>query len=572
MFRFSLRLKFGLLLAGFALAILTIVTINFGSATQVATQLQQVEDQAFPRFSEAVYLADRFEEITHLVEKAVGEGEAVLLEQSQAENDLFLEHLEKLLAITPEEAQAELQQIRDLFKEYYPGTRALAEFLFQSEEYDEELFSSPNMEEVAARAQSIRVLRKGLETALQSLVEERQKDLDAFLWTAKEEVRIQSLRTLAIGLAAFLLILIFLVFLARRIVVPIHSLSLLTAQVARGNFAQQREIPLTSQDEVGDLVSSFQTMTQSLRESTVSKDYVDNIIKSMGDSLIVMDSDGTIEMVNQTTLTLLGHEENELLGKPIGVVLAEVSSSSGSGIEEVVKRGLFSNVEKTYLAKDGRQIPMSFTATPMHANGEIEAIVCVAQDITERKRAEEEAEDEGLEDFVPDLEKINSAGKHLLTLINDVLDLSKIEAGKMELLPENFEVAGLIAEVVSTVQPLVDKNGNNLEVETAANIGSMSTDLTKVRQSLFNLLSNAVKFTQQGQIRLQVRRPAGRGAELAGVRGEGHGDRHEPGAVGKGVRGFYTGGSVDHARVRGYGVGSSHHPAVLPDDGGRYPG
>jgi DNA-binding response OmpR family regulator/anti-sigma regulatory factor (Ser/Thr protein kinase) len=118
----------------------------------------------------------------------------------------------------------------------------------------------------------------------------------------------------------------------------------------------------------------------------------------------------------------------------------------------------------------------------------------------------EEAEDLGQEDFIPDLQKIHGAAQHLLSLINDILDLSKIEAGRMELFPENFEIKRLVEDVVATIHPLIDKNGNSLKVELSDNLGTMHTDLTKVRQSLFNLLSNASKFTEKGQISLKVDR------------------------------------------------------------------
>ncbi len=116
----------------------------------------------------------------------------------------------------------------------------------------------------------------------------------------------------------------------------------------------------------------------------------------------------------------------------------------------------------------------------------------------------EDAEDQGQEDFIPDLQKIHTAGKHLLGLINEILDLSKIEAGKMDLFLESFDVAGMINDVASTLQPLVEKNANTLQVHSAPDLGTMYADLTKVRQSLFNLLSNASKFTQNGTITLDA--------------------------------------------------------------------
>lgn len=119
---------------------------------------------------------------------------------------------------------------------------------------------------------------------------------------------------------------------------------------------------------------------------------------------------------------------------------------------------------------------------------------------------QEELEDIEEEALVPDLQKIQAAARHQLGLINDILDLSKIEAGKMSLFVEDFDVAKLIGEVAATIRPLVDKKGNRLVVECEQGIGSMSSDQTKVRQTLFNLLSNAAKFTEGGVIILSAAR------------------------------------------------------------------
>ena len=113
---------------------------------------------------------------------------------------------------------------------------------------------------------------------------------------------------------------------------------------------------------------------------------------------------------------------------------------------------------------------------------------------------QEEAQDTGQESFIPDLKKINRAGRHLLELINDVLDLSKIEAGKMELYLETFDIPSLLEDISATVQLLVQKNSNTIEIHCPPNLGAMKADMTKVRQALFNLLSNASKFTKNGKI------------------------------------------------------------------------
>ncbi len=119
---------------------------------------------------------------------------------------------------------------------------------------------------------------------------------------------------------------------------------------------------------------------------------------------------------------------------------------------------------------------------------------------------EEEAEDRGLDDLIPDLQKIRNAGGHLLDLINDVLDLSKIEADKIELFEENCNTEEVLAGIVSTAMPLFNKNNNRFEIEIDDQLGEAILDRTKLSQVILNLLSNAAKFTSEGLIRLTAER------------------------------------------------------------------
>jgi signal transduction histidine kinase len=123
---------------------------------------------------------------------------------------------------------------------------------------------------------------------------------------------------------------------------------------------------------------------------------------------------------------------------------------------------------------------------------------------------QEEARELGYADFVPDLEKIQVAGKHLLTVISGILDFSRIEADKMELYLETFDVAASIRDVALTIRPLVEKNGNSLRVQVADDLGAMHADRIKVQQVLFNLLSNAAKFTAGGVVTLAADRERGK--------------------------------------------------------------
>jgi PAS domain S-box-containing protein len=277
-----------------------------------------------------------------------------------------------------------------------------------------------------------------------------------------------------------------------------------------------------------------------------AQEYVDNILRSMDESLLVTDTELQIRRVNPSTSRLLGYSEEELIGRPAGQVILERESPARP-----------SAVERTYRTKTGRLIPVLFSSAEMrNGSGVLEGYVWLAQDMTELKRVQGElvrakdaaeeanraksaflanmshelrtplnavigysemlqelADDRGHQELLPDLGKIQWAGKHLLSLINDVLDLSKIEAGKVELSVESLAVLPLFDDAVSTIRPLLEKNGNRLEVACAEPLGAVLGDQTRVRQVLFNLLSNACKFTENGLIRLEARRSRRKGSD-----------------------------------------------------------
>jgi signal transduction histidine kinase len=170
----------------------------------------------------------------------------------------------------------------------------------------------------------------------------------------------------------------------------------------------------------------------------------------------------------------------------------------------VIESALQSALEANEAAKQASQAKSAFLANMSHElRTPLNAILGYSEMLAEDAAAA------GHADIVPDLQKIQTAGKHLLGLINDVLDLSKIEAGKMRLYLETFEVKSVVDEAAITARPLVEKNGNRLEVRCPEGLGSIREDVTKVRQVLLNLLSNAAKFTKDGLVMLDVRREVG---------------------------------------------------------------
>ncbi len=152
------------------------------------------------------------------------------------------------------------------------------------------------------------------------------------------------------------------------------------------------------------------------------------------------------------------------------------------------------------IAEDASQAKSKFLANMSHElRTPLNAIIGYSEML------QEESEEIGREDCTADLEKVQASGKHLLELVNDVLDLSKIEAGKMELCLEAIDISKFIKQLISTVQPLIVKKENTLQIVTDDNLDKMHTDVTKLQQMLLNLISNAAKFTENGKIQLEVK-------------------------------------------------------------------
>jgi signal transduction histidine kinase/DNA-binding response OmpR family regulator len=165
----------------------------------------------------------------------------------------------------------------------------------------------------------------------------------------------------------------------------------------------------------------------------------------------------------------------------------------------------------------------------------------------------DEAEDLGLQHFIPDLKKIRTAGKQLLALINDILDLSKIEAGKVELHYEEFDVREMINDVATISEPLAAKNSNTLVINVAD--GAMYSDLTRVRQILFNLLSNACKFTQSGTVELAVTSESLSGGDCMKFQVKDFGIGMTPEQVGRVFEAFAQADSSTTRKYGGTGLG-----------------
>jgi PAS domain S-box-containing protein len=288
-----------------------------------------------------------------------------------------------------------------------------------------------------------------------------------------------------------------------------------------------------------------------------SEDRVRLLLDSSGEGIYGIDENGVCIFANPAALRLLGFSgQAQVLGKHMHSLIHHTRIDGAPyPVEECpIYAGLKSDggthsEDERFWRPDGMAIPVEFRSHPIRRDGRTIGAVVTFNDVTERllmmdalreakeaaeassrakstflanmshelrtplnaiigysEMLQEEAEETGHAESVADLQKIRSAGWRLLELINDVLELSKIEAGKMDLDLESFDAAEAVRGVATTILPLIVQNGNTLVVDCPVTLGSLHADRNKLRQTLWNLLSNAAKFTKAGTITLSAER------------------------------------------------------------------
>ncbi len=345
--------------------------------------------------------------------------------------------------------------------------------------------------------------------------------------------------------------------LTRKLTAPLRRLAQAADQISEGNL--DTYIPVFSQDELGKLADAFNRMASQLKQTLTvlrhNEERFRSLIENASDIIMILNDDGFIRYESPSVWRVLGYDAADLMNRPVyDFVHSDDLSRVREIFQEVIRHpGTIRAVEFSFRHKDGCWCAFECIANKPVQDSDFVGTIVNWREITERRHAQEELrkakeaaeaanqakssflasmshelrtplnavigysemlieeaedtdEDSDLASAAGDLEKILASGKHLLSLINDILDLSKIEAGKMDLYLEDFDVSELIKEVVSTVKPLVDKNSNRLELRCGENLGVMHSDMTKIRQGLFNLLSNACKFTEKGTVTLDAAR------------------------------------------------------------------
>ena len=228
--------------------------------------------------------------------------------------------------------------------------------------------------------------------------------------------------------------------------------------------------------EIGELIHSFNAMLDTIQSNTSELQRAKIVAEEARERI---------------------HQSNEQLAEANRTLEGRVEDRTRLLAKAVDDAEEASKAKSTFLAKMSHEL-----RTPLNAI------------IGYSEMLQEDARDDGDTRTADDLDKVLNAARHLLGLINDVLDISKIEAGKMELFLETFPLSKVIGDVAATISPLIDKKGNKLVLEYAEDVGTMHADATKLRQMLLNLLSNASKFTEKGSITLRVTRIMGIGNDI----------------------------------------------------------
>jgi PAS domain S-box-containing protein len=344
----------------------------------------------------------------------------------------------------------------------------------------------------------------------------------------------QKLKDIRRTTAVFIVVTMVLAFLASSLLLrfilsgPITLLVRGTERIAGGDL--KYKVPVKSDDEIGILATSFNQMTENLQKITVSRDYVDNILRSMNDTLIVVSPEGTIQSLNAAASKLLGYHEKELIGQPFGRILKNDDSPV---IDDLVRKGNISYAEKTYLSKDGGQIPVLFSAATMCSRDEqIRGFVFVASDITERKRVEAK-----LKQTLAELVRSNAELQHFFyvashdlqeplrmvvsyvqllqrryqgkldtdadeyiayavdgtirikSLINDLLAYSRV--GTRGRTFEPTECQAVVDQALTNLQVAIEERGAKITIDP---LPMVMADGSQFAQLFQNLIGNAIKF------------------------------------------------------------------------------
>ncbi len=351
---------------------------------------------------------------------------------------------------------------------------------------------------------------------------------------------------LTLGLTSGLLGLVLYILLTRLVIRPIRTFASTAEAVAAGDLNHQIAVP--NRDEIGDLADSFNKMTGDLQRTTVSKEYVDSIVRSMLHSLIVVDRELKIITVNTATTELLKYEREELIGADLWKVLEKETFAEWEtlDLDRLVAQGRMEDRDAVYLTRDGHHVEVKLSISPARdEHGNVPGMVLVAQDMRdlnklianlEHARQAADTANRAKSEFLanmsheirtpmngimgmaelvlgtdlnPDqrecVSTIIASADSLMRILNDILDISKIEAGKLSLEVVDFNLRSTVEDVAATLAAKAAEKGVELTGWIDSNVPVLlSGDPVRLRQILSNLVGNAIKFTSEGEVLVRV--------------------------------------------------------------------
>jgi PAS domain S-box-containing protein len=453
---------------------------------------------------------------------------------SLAKDNFYDYRLERTDVVAPvdlliDDAMLEINEIKDLatdpdeianINEIIKAARRFRQALYAFEAEVSEGYrggsSAKEMEDMAVR-EADRIASLGHDAV--AFVNRRIEDKNNTI--LKISILSQKMLTLVLFIA-ILATVINAYFMARALEKPIRQLVNGTNRLAEGDLGHR--VKIQSKDEIGQLAAAFNTMAERLKKSRqellASKAYTDNIIRSMSNSLLVVNKDQTIRAANQATYDLLGYTREELIGKPFSLIFA-VGYYSDIGLDDLINKGFTKNIETTYLSKYGEKIRMLLTASVIfNEEGKFEGIVCVAQDITmqtETLRAGHLASIGELAAGVA--HEINNPINSIINFAQIMMD--EVKRGEIpaeeiprRIIKEGDRVASIVSsllsfareddkerkpvdarvvlnEVLALTEAQIIKDGINLNIDFPAELHKVLADFQQIEQVFLNIINNA---------------------------------------------------------------------------------